>query len=126
MVPYYLLDFHVMHVPLVGGWADLMAPQEQVALDPSSPALDTMWRQDMFFILFVTRLGITILWAGSNITGNPAIWSYEVQEVGLVSFSLLLFFGHIWYGLFKDVFDGIDPCLGAEECSKRKKQAWKL
>ncbi|KAI3905276.1 hypothetical protein MKW92_029714 [Papaver armeniacum] len=63
--PGRLLSVHIMHTTLVSGWA----------------VLDPMWRQGMFVIPFMTRLGITNSWGGWSITGgtitNPGIWSYE-------------------------------------------------
>lgn len=58
-----------------------MALYELVVFDPSYPILDPMWRQCLFVIPFMTRLGITNSWGGWSITGgtvtNPWIWSYE-------------------------------------------------
>uniref|UniRef100_A0A452YE02 Photosystem II CP47 reaction center protein n=1 Tax=Aegilops tauschii subsp. strangulata TaxID=200361 RepID=A0A452YE02_AEGTS len=70
-----------MHTALVSGWAGSMALYELAVFDPSDPVLDPMWRQGMFVIPFMTRLGITDLWGGWSISGgtvtNPGIWSYE-------------------------------------------------
>ncbi|KAK1377158.1 hypothetical protein POM88_033351 [Heracleum sosnowskyi] len=70
-----------MHTALVAGWAGSMALYELAVFDPSDPVLDPMWRQGMFVIPFMTRLGITSSWGGWSITGgatpNPGIWSYE-------------------------------------------------
>ncbi|KAH0849395.1 hypothetical protein HID58_096440 [Brassica napus] len=48
-----------MHTALVAGWAGSMALYELAVFDPSDPVLDPMWRQGMFVIPFMTRLGIT-------------------------------------------------------------------
>ncbi|MBA0623940.1 hypothetical protein Godav_009373 [Gossypium davidsonii] len=53
-----------MHTNLAAGWADSMALYELVVFDPSDPVLDPMWRQGMFVIPFMTRLGITNSWGG--------------------------------------------------------------
>ncbi|KAL5646036.1 hypothetical protein ACJX0J_004648 [Zea mays] len=70
-----------MHTALVSGWAGSMALYELAVFDPSDPVLDPMWRQGMFVIPFMTRLGITNSWGGWSISGgtvtNPGIWSYE-------------------------------------------------
>ncbi|KAH0900494.1 LOW QUALITY PROTEIN: hypothetical protein HID58_039997, partial [Brassica napus] len=79
--PGRLLSVHIMHTALVAGWAGSMALYELAVFDPSDPVLDPMWRQGMFVIPFMTRLGITNSWGGWNITGgtitNPAIWHWE-------------------------------------------------
>ncbi|KAK6770118.1 hypothetical protein RDI58_032638 [Solanum bulbocastanum] len=65
-----------MHTALVAGWAGSMALYELAVFDPSDPVLDPMWRQGMFVIPFMTRLGITNSWGGWSITGgteNP-LW----------------------------------------------------
>ena len=70
-----------MHIALVSGWAGSMALYELAVFDPSDPILDPMWRQGMFVIPLMTRLGITKSWGGWSITGetvnNAGIWSYE-------------------------------------------------
>nr|VDD24492.1 unnamed protein product [Brassica rapa] len=79
--PGRLLSVHIMHTALVAGWAGSMALYELINFFPSDPVLDPMWRQGMFVIPFMTRLGITNSWGGWNITGgtitNPGLWSYE-------------------------------------------------
>ncbi|KAI4984130.1 hypothetical protein ZWY2020_046502 [Hordeum vulgare] len=79
--PGRLLKVHIMHTTLVSGWAGSMALYELAAFDPSDPVLDSMWRQAMFIIPFMTRLGITNSWGGWSISGgtvtNLGIWSYE-------------------------------------------------
>ena len=58
-----------------------MAFYELAVFDPSDPVLNPMWRQGMFVLPFMTRLGITQSWGGWTISGesstNPGIWSYE-------------------------------------------------
>ncbi|KAJ4699794.1 Photosystem II CP47 reaction center protein, partial [Melia azedarach] len=53
-----------------GCWlgAGSMALYELAVFDPSDPVLDPMWRQGMFVIPFMTRLGITNSWGGWSIT----------------------------------------------------------
>ncbi|TYH97725.1 hypothetical protein ES332_A12G261500v1 [Gossypium tomentosum] len=79
--PGHLLSVHIMHTALVAGWAGSMALYELAVFYPSDPVLDPMWRQCMFVIPFMTRLGITNSWGSWSITGgtitNPGIWSYE-------------------------------------------------
>uniref|UniRef100_M1B7M0 Photosystem II CP47 chlorophyll apoprotein n=1 Tax=Solanum tuberosum TaxID=4113 RepID=M1B7M0_SOLTU len=117
---------------LVVGWAGSMALYELAAFDPSDLVLDPMWRQGMFVIPFMTRLGITNSWGGWSITGgtvtNPDRATLKSDGVfhssprgwftfGHASFALLFFFGHIWHSartLLRDVFVGIDPDLDAQ------------
>ncbi|GAB2236509.1 hypothetical protein Droror1_Dr00028143 [Drosera rotundifolia] len=83
--PGRLISVHIMHTALVAGWAGSMALYELAVFDPSDPILDPMWRQGMFVIPFMTRLGITNSWGGWSITGgtvrDPGIWSYEAWGV---------------------------------------------
>ncbi|KAH0764735.1 hypothetical protein KY285_000606 [Solanum tuberosum] len=78
--PGRLLSVNIMHTTLVAGWAGSMALYELAVFDPSDPVLDPMWRQGMFVIPFMTRLGITNSWGGWSITGgtvtNP-VWGVE-------------------------------------------------
>ncbi|KAL0912900.1 hypothetical protein M5K25_016315 [Dendrobium thyrsiflorum] len=60
--PGRLLSVHIIHTTLVSGWAGSMALYELAVFDPSDPVLDLMWRQGMFVIPFMTRLGITDSW----------------------------------------------------------------
>jgi len=61
--PGRLIAVHLMHTALVAGWAGSMALYELAVFDPSDPVLNPMWRQGMFVMPFMTRLGITILGA---------------------------------------------------------------
>ncbi|KAG6540682.1 hypothetical protein Mapa_018014 [Marchantia paleacea] len=77
--PGRLIAVHLMHTALVSGWAGSMALYELAVFDPSDPVLDPMWRQGMFVIPFMTRLGITKSWGGWSITGetvtNAGLWT---------------------------------------------------
>ncbi|KAL5569717.1 hypothetical protein UlMin_026292, partial [Ulmus minor] len=79
--PGHLIYVHIMHTALVASWAGSMALYELAVFDLSDLVLDPMWRQGMFVIPFMTRLGIKNSWGGWNITGgtitNSGIWSYE-------------------------------------------------
>ena len=57
--PGRLIAVHLMHTALVSGWAGSMAFYELAVFDPSDPVLNPMWRQGMFVMPFMTRLGIT-------------------------------------------------------------------
>uniref|UniRef100_A0ACD6AS23 Uncharacterized protein n=1 Tax=Avena sativa TaxID=4498 RepID=A0ACD6AS23_AVESA len=99
--PGRLLAVHIMHTALVSGWAGSMALYELAVFDPSDPVLDPMWRQGMFVIPFMTRLGITDSWGGWSISGgtltNPGIWSYEGVAGAHIVFSGLCFLAAIWH-----------------------------
>ncbi|KAJ4740914.1 Photosystem II CP47 reaction center protein [Rhynchospora pubera] len=105
--PGRLLSVHIMHTALVAGWAGSMALYELAVFDPSDPVLDPMWRQGMFVIPFMTRLGITNSWGGWNISGgtvtNPGIWSYEGVAAGHIVFSGLCFLAAIWHWVYWDL-----------------------
>ena len=62
--PGRLISVHIMHTALVAGWAGSMTLYELAVFDPSDPVLDPMWRQGMFVIPFMTRLGIKDSWSG--------------------------------------------------------------
>uniref|UniRef100_A0A6N2MX22 Uncharacterized protein n=12 Tax=Spermatophyta TaxID=58024 RepID=A0A6N2MX22_SALVM len=94
--PGRLLAVHIMHTALVAA-----------VFDPSDPVLDPMWRQGMFVIPFMTRLGITNSWGGWSITGgtitNPGIWSYEGVAGAHIVFSGLCFLAAIWHWVYWDL-----------------------
>jgi photosystem II CP47 chlorophyll apoprotein len=84
-----------------------MALYELAVFDPSDPVLDPMWRQGMFVIPFMTRLGITNSWGGWSISGgtvtNPGIWSYEGVAGAHIVFSGLCFLAAIWHWVYWDL-----------------------
>ena len=57
--PGRLIAVHLMHTALVAGWAGSMALYELAVFDPSDPVLNPMWRQGMFVMPFMARLGVT-------------------------------------------------------------------
>ena len=68
--PGRLIAVHLMHTSLVAGWAGSMALYELAVFDPSDPVLNPMWRQGMFVMPFMARLGVTDSWGGWSITGE--------------------------------------------------------
>ncbi|PHT54985.1 Photosystem II CP47 reaction center protein [Capsicum baccatum] len=84
-----------------------MALYELAVFDPSDPVLDPMWRQGMFVIPFMTRLGITNSWGGWSITVgtvmNSGIWSYEGVAGAHIVFSGLCFLAAIWHWVYWDL-----------------------
>ncbi|PHT94654.1 Photosystem II CP47 reaction center protein [Capsicum annuum] len=133
--PNRLLSVHIMHIALVAGWAGSMALYELAVFDPSDPVLDPMWRQGMFVIPFMTRLGITNSWGGWTITGgtvtNPGKPSLDLPKIfgihlflsgvacfGFGAFHVTGFYGPgIWvsdpYGLMGKV-QPVNPAWGVE------------
>ncbi|XP_059073452.1 photosystem II CP47 reaction center protein-like [Cryptomeria japonica] len=105
--PGRLINVHIMHPAVVFGWASSMALYELAVFDPSNPILDPMWRQGMFVIPFMTRLGIKDSWGGWSITGetgsNPGIWSYEGVVGAHIVFSGLCFLAAIWHWVYWDL-----------------------
>ena len=62
--PGRLLAVHLMHTGLVSGWAGTMALYEVAAFDPSDMTFNPMWRQGMYEIPFLVRLGVVDSWSG--------------------------------------------------------------
>ncbi|EDX71972.1 hypothetical protein MC7420_5116, partial [Coleofasciculus chthonoplastes PCC 7420] len=58
-----------------------MALYELATFDPSDPVLNPMWRQGMFVMPFMARLGVTESWRGWSISGETAtdvgFWSLK-------------------------------------------------
>jgi len=114
--PGRLIAVHLMHTALVAGWAGSMALYELAVFDPSDPVLNPMWRQGMFVLPFMTRLGVTGSWGGWSITGaaasNPGIWSYEGVAAAHIILSGLLFLAAIWHWVYFDLELFRDPRTG--------------
>jgi len=72
-----------------------------------------MWRQGMFVIPFMSRLGVTKSWTGWSLSGeafsNPGIWSYEGVATAHILLSGLLFLASIWHWVFWDLQLFRDP-----------------
>ncbi|KAJ1682943.1 hypothetical protein LUZ63_021840 [Rhynchospora breviuscula] len=115
--PGRLLSVHIMHTALVAGWAGSMALYELAVFDPSDPVLDPMWRQGMFVIPFMTRLGITNSWGGWNISGGT-VTNPGVACFGFGAFHVTGLYGPgIWvsdpYGLTGKV-QAVNPAWGVD------------
>lgn len=78
--PGRLIAVHLMHTSLVSGWAGSMAFYELAVFDPSDPVLNPMWRQGMFVLPFMTRLGITESW----VDGQLVVKLLQIQEFGVM------------------------------------------
>lgn len=103
--PGRLIAVHIMHTALISGWAGSMAIYELSVFDPSDPIFNPMWRQGMFVIPFMTRLGVTSSWAGWSLdpTGLPQAWSYEAVAFGHIILSGLLLAASIWHWVYWDL-----------------------
>jgi photosystem II CP47 chlorophyll apoprotein len=105
-----------MHTALVAGWAGSMALYELAIFDPSDPVLNPMWRQGMFVLPFMARLGVTGSWGGWSITGeagaNPGFWSFEGVAAAHIILSGLLFLAAVWHWVYWDLELFRDPRTG--------------
>ena len=120
--PGRLISVHLMHTALVAGWAGSMALYELAVFDPSDPLLNPIWRQGMFVLPFMTRLGISQSWIGwsigekdPNVTttiSNPGMWSYEGVAAAHIVLSGLLILASIWHWTFWDLELFRDPRTG--------------
>jgi photosystem II CP47 chlorophyll apoprotein len=115
--PGRLIAVHLMHTALVAGWAGSMAFYELAVFDPSDAVLNPMWRQGMFVLPFMTRLGVTDSWAGWSTAaevapGGAGIWSYEGVAASHIILSGLLIMASIWHWVFWDLELFRDPRTG--------------
>nr|YP_009237419.1 photosystem II 47 kDa protein [Wildemania schizophylla]AKS28466.1 photosystem II 47 kDa protein [Wildemania schizophylla] len=114
--PGRLIAVHLMHTALVAGWAGSMALYELAVFDPSDPVLNPMWRQGMFVMPFMARLGVTDSWGGWSITGesvsNPGLWSFEGVALTHIVLSGMLFLAAIWHWVYWDLELFRDPRTG--------------
>jgi len=122
--PGRLIAVHLMHTALVAGWAGSMALYELAVFDPSDPVLNPMWRQGMFVMPFMARLGVTDSWGGWSITGesvsNPGIWSFEGVALTHIVLSGLCFLAAIWHWVYWDLELFRDPRTGEPALDFRK------
>jgi photosystem II CP47 chlorophyll apoprotein len=114
--PGRLIAVHLMHTALVAGWAGSMALYELAIFDPSDPVLDPMWRQGMFVLPFMARLGVVGSWGGWSVTGeagaNPGFWSFEGVAAAHIILSGLLFLAAVWHWVYWDLELFRDPRTG--------------
>jgi photosystem II CP47 chlorophyll apoprotein len=75
-----------------------------------------MWRQGMFVLPFMARLGVTESWGGWSVTGNtavdPGFWSFEGVAAAHIVLSGLLFLAAVWHWVFWDLELFRDPRTG--------------
>lgn len=114
--PGRLIAVHLMHTGLVAGWAGSMALYELAIFDPSDAVLNPMWRQGMFVLPFMARLGVTGSWGGWSVTGetgvNPGFWSFEGVAIAHIILAGLLFLAAVWHWVFWDLELFRDPRTG--------------
>ena len=114
--PGRLIAVHLMHTALVAGWAGSMALYELAIFDPSDPVLNPMWRQGMFVLPFMARLGVTESWRGWSVTGgtavDPGFWSFEGVATAHIVLSGLLFLAAVWHWVYWDLELFTDPRTG--------------
>lgn len=114
--PGRLIAVHLMHTALVAGWAGSMALYELAIFDPSDAVLNPMWRQGMFVLPFMARLGITGSWNGWDITGatgtDPGYWSFEGVAIAHIVLSGMLFLAAIWHWVYWDLDLFVDDRTG--------------
>ena len=114
--PGRLISVHLMHTALVAGWAGSMALYELAIYNPSDPVLNPMWRQGMFVLPFMARLGVTESWGGWSVTGgtavDPGFWSFEGVAAAHIVLSGLLFLAAVWHWVFWDLELFRDPRTG--------------
>jgi len=99
--PGRLISVHLIHTALVAGWAGSISLYELSIFDPSDPILNPIWRQGIFVLPFMTRIGITQSWTNWTITGealeNFGFWSYEGVALSHIVLSGLLMLSSIWH-----------------------------
>lgn len=115
--PGRLIAVHLMHTGLVAGWAGSMALYELTIYNPTDPVLNPMWRQGMFVLPFMARLGVTESWGGWSLSGspasaNPGIWSFEGVAGAHIILAGLLFLAAVWHWVYWDLELFRDPRTG--------------
>jgi photosystem II CP47 chlorophyll apoprotein len=115
--PGRLISVHLMHTALVAGWAGSMALFELSNFDPSDAVFNPMWRQGMFVMPFMARLGITKSWGGwSVVPGESAadagFWSFEGVATAHIILSGMLMLAAIWHWVYWDLELFRDPRTG--------------
>jgi photosystem II CP47 chlorophyll apoprotein len=105
-----------MHTALVAGWAGSMALFELATFDPSDAVLNPMWRQGMYVLPFMARLGVDTSWGGWSVTGETAasagFWSFEGVAIAHIVLSGLLFLAAVWHWVYWDLELFVDPRTG--------------
>ena len=101
--PGRLLAVHLMHTALVAGWAGSMAFFELSIVDPSDFVLNPIWRQGLFVLPFMARLGVVNSWTGWSLISGQSTWSFELVAFAHIGLSGLLFLAAVWHWTFFDL-----------------------
>ena len=103
--PGRLLSVHLMHTALVSGWAGSMAFFELSVVDPSDFVFNPIWRQGLFVLPFMARLGCVNSWSGWSLaeSASSSPWSFELVALAHIGLSGLLFLASIWHWTFFDL-----------------------
>ena len=104
--PGRLLAVHLVHTGLVSGWAASMALFEASKYDPTDYVFNPMWRQGMYVLPFMARLGVTTSWSGWSATGTGAtsnLWTIEGVAVSHIVLAGLLWAASLWHWVFWDL-----------------------
>lgn len=56
--PGRIISVHLMHTSLVSGWSSIMLLFELTIFDPIDLAFNLIWRQKMYSIPIISRLGV--------------------------------------------------------------------
>jgi photosystem II CP47 chlorophyll apoprotein len=115
--PGRLISVHLMHTALVAGWAGSMALFELSNFDPTDAVFNPMWRQGMFVMPFMARLGITKSWGGWSIVpgesaADAGFWSFEGVATAHIILSGMLILASIWHWVYWDLELFTDPRTG--------------
>jgi len=114
--PGRLLAVHLVHTALVAGWAGSMAFYELAVFEPGDSVLNPMWRQGMFVMPFMARLGVTDSWGGWSVIGgfspNPGLWTFEGVAWVHIVLSGLCFLAGIWHWEYWDLSLFRQPTTG--------------
>ncbi|MBF2016176.1 MAG: photosystem II chlorophyll-binding protein CP47 [Rivularia sp. T60_A2020_040] len=105
--PGRLIAVHLMHTALTAGWAGSMVLYELALFNPSDPVFNPMWRQGMYVLPFMARLGVTESWGGWSLTGEPvtgfSLWTFESVAAAHIILSGLLFLAACWHWVYWDL-----------------------
>ncbi|KAM3102204.1 photosystem II chlorophyll-binding protein CP47 [Phormidesmis sp. 146-12] len=105
--PGRLIAVHLMHTALTAGWAGSMVLYELSQFNPGDAALNPMWRQGMYVMPFMARLGVVNSWQGWNVMGEAVkdhgIWTFETVAVTHIVLSGLLFLAACWHWVYWDL-----------------------
>ena len=106
--PGRLISVHLIHTALVTGWAGRITLYELARFDPGDPILNPIWRQGIFVLPFITRLGINSSWSSWIISDDRIMidvefWRYEGVATTHIILSGLLVLASIWHWTFWDL-----------------------